>query len=715
MSRAKKEIIGKPSKASLKSRGLSTSNKKTSRKQSIDTGYSLYSTDSENVSEVNTGLDKCAELLTNILEIKSARAKEMKKSVSHHADRPLQQRPTMPRSRKTKPAPTSLKLASTNQKPNKSIHIPTAKIPGSVQKPRTAYNERVVASTPVLTTEQRKHLQDLQKKEHDLQQQIQLLQDEYNNLEEHSVAERSPPSGKHVQDAIFHSINRERQEPSSSRRSLDFSNHAEKPFVENQVQVVNESSATASVDDSVSCEKPAEHEKTRRVQFVPGITTPHEPKTDSKFQELNSKTKIENEVEMTNKSPSYPEDQNMTTNGKVSKAYNLGSQKQARPPSPQRYSDHLRILAYLFGELRAILASSDDKEVDRLIIEIESEIRLLTSYTVHSLRPSPGEKAIKKQYDIDTEIALQPLRSENSDLRRKLRIAHQKSKDLEEQLQKGVGKRKEDFADFSDESVIEHLHKQLFLERENVRQMKHRNEQAEKIIAQQKNENSQLQDIIAEKDEELDTMHDELSSYKTKYSTGSSADSHSKRQIESMELKIRAKNKEVDLLKLAIEQRDAEIERLTELTRGLQQSLTRVLTNVQDLHPEDVTPNDVSMLSGIDSWRPTTMTTLEPPKAMPSVVSTAPRVHLHHLHEAIALSEKELDLASLQTGNREYDNISSPVSRMESSKEIIDSVVNDNDDDTTISVSSTDEFVFKQELANLDTMIARLQDSLRKK
>lgn len=61
---------------------------------------------------------------------------------------------------------------------------------------------------------------------------------------------------------------------------------------------------------------------------------------------------------------------------------------------------------------------TEDKEVDRLITDIESEIRLLTSYTGPSPRLSPGGKAMKKQHDIDTEIALQPLRSENSDLRR---------------------------------------------------------------------------------------------------------------------------------------------------------------------------------------------------------------------------------------------------------------------------------------------------------
>ena len=36
-------------------------------------------------------------------------------------------------------------------------------------------------------------------------------------------------------------------------------------------------------------------------------------------------------------------------------------------------------------------------------------------------------------------------------------------------------------------------------------------------------------------------------------------------------------------------------------------------------------------------------------------------------------------------------------------------------DDVSLSLSSADEFVFKQELANLDTVIARLQDSLRSK
>ena len=46
-------------------------------------------------------------------------------------------------------------------------------------------------------------------------------------------------------------------------------------------------------------------------------------------------------------------------------------------------------------------------------------------------------------------------------------------------------------------------------------------------------------------------------------------------------------------------------------SRGLQQSLTRVLSNVQDLRPDDVL-SDVSMLSAFDSWKPSGINHLAP-------------------------------------------------------------------------------------------------------
>ena len=82
----------------------------------------------------------------------------------------------------------------------------------------------------------------------------------------------------------------------------------------------------------------------------------------------------------------------------------------------------------------------------------------------------------------------------------------------------------------------------------------------------------------------------------------------------------------------------------------------------------------------------------------------------HQVHQSVVHSDEELDVQTLQSGNREYTNVTSRGIKYR--RTFIDSV---NEDDTTVSVSSGDEFVFKQELANLDTMIARLQDNLRSK
>ena len=694
MSKPKQGLGGKSSKASLKSRGLSTL-----RPGSLDGCYSLYSTDSEdNVSGVNRGLDKCAELLTNILEIKSER-KGMRKSTytsKQHMQQPAQ------KNKKAKSAARP-KSALTKIKPKATVYIPTG---GSrnAEKSKTAYNEKVVASTPVLTTKHRKHLQELQKKEHALKEQIQLLQEEYDNLETNSTK----------QPFETHDNSSERQEAKPLRRSLDFSNSAEKPFVDNPQ---TERSSSSNVEQLQGTKD--ELVKARKVQFA--AKAPELQTTESNIVE---RTLIaEDGVDITRGSLVSPGDTHMKATGSIRMSPVVedeigGFQKgRPKPESPQRYSDHLRILAYLVGELQAFLASSGDNEVDRLLAEIESEVRLLTSYTVHSPKSSSGRKeprpisprrkSITKQHDIDTEIAMQPLRSENSDLRRKLRIANQRTRDLEEQLQKASESRKEYSGE---EGVVEQLHKQLLLERENVSHLRKQNEKAEKVIAQRNIDYSNLQELIAEKDEEFVNLQDELKRHRSKAKTD--VDYHYKHQLESMEMTIRGKNKEVELLKLAVDQRDAEIERLTELTRGLQESLTRVLKNVQGLHPEDIL-SEVSMLSGIEPWKPMKV---KPPIAMPSAVSTAAtRVFTQARGYAdqppsMVHSDEEFDIRG---DNREYPRISSPVQgRHDYRRTSIDSV---KDDETTISVSSADEFVFKQELANLDTVIARLQDSLRNK
>ena len=146
--------------------------------------------------------------------------------------------------------------------------------------------------------------------------------------------------------------NNELQETKSSRRSLDFSNNAEKPLVDGPQTQRKE--ATIEVSESASAEQ---GKAARKVQF------------EAKASEIqNAETNItedtllaEIEVDQNHRSPRSHEDQHVKmillspkAGGQTEESRSGGFQTD----SPQRYTDHLRILAYLVGELRAILAST---------------------------------------------------------------------------------------------------------------------------------------------------------------------------------------------------------------------------------------------------------------------------------------------------------------------------------------------------------------------
>ncbi|XP_046860292.1 coiled-coil domain-containing protein 14-like [Xenia sp. Carnegie-2017] len=372
--------------------------------------------------------------------------------------------------------------------------------------------------------------------------------------------------------------------------------------------------------------------------------------------------------------------------------------------SPQKFTDHLRIASHLVDQLRAVLEISDDGEVHRLLKEIEHELMVLSVLPSPPCKENSSPREIKttkkKLRGVDIDLALQPLRSENCDLRRKLRLANQKMKDLQEQIDK-TNKFTQDAA--RDEGILEKLHRELFLEKENVIAVKRQKEHAEKLILQTQNENSNLEEEITNKDDEIASLQNELRNLRSKIS--SEADVLAKQQLNSLEMTVQTKNKQMALLNLAIKQRDGEIERLTVLTRGLQQSLTRVLSNVQDLRPDDIL-SDVSMLSAFDSWKPSGRNHLAPSN-VPQSTSTYPFIppSKNVAQPDVNFNIQDLGLAC----NREYTSPSRVYRRMS-----VDSIAND-EADTIMSVSSTDEATFKQDLANLDSMITRLQNSLKRK
>ena len=142
---------------------------------------------------------------------------------------------------------------------------------------------------------------------------------------------------------------REVHEKTSPRRSLDFSNSAEKPFVENPVH--NQKNWTRGSKGALPAATSNEPEK-KRVQFE---TTAERNATEERLD-------VENKVKASNES-SLIEDQVKETKD-VGKSPEIMGETEvkreecSKPESPQRYADHLRILAYLVGELRAVLASS---------------------------------------------------------------------------------------------------------------------------------------------------------------------------------------------------------------------------------------------------------------------------------------------------------------------------------------------------------------------
>ena len=171
------------------------------------------------------------------------------------------------------------------------------------------------------------------------------MQEEYDNLETSSAK----------QQFTTHDNSSELQEAKPSRGSLDFSSSAEKPFVDNPQTVRSSSSNVEQLQGTKD-----ELLKTRKVQFA--TKAPELQATESSIAE---RTLVgEDGVDQTHKPLLSPGDPHIKATGSTRKSP-VGEDEEdglrkgkPKPESPQRYSDHLRILAYLVAELQAILASS---------------------------------------------------------------------------------------------------------------------------------------------------------------------------------------------------------------------------------------------------------------------------------------------------------------------------------------------------------------------
>ncbi|KAF4796990.1 coiled-coil domain containing 14 [Turdus rufiventris] len=235
---------------------------------------------------------------------------------------------------------------------------------------------------------------------------------------------------------------------------------------------------------------------------------------------------------------------------------------KSRKESPQETAHKVRTVKYLMGELRALVTDQGDSEMLRLMSEIEGSVSLLP--------------AVVGSTNLQAEIALalQPLRSENAQLRRLFPSCLCNIYELERVL-----------------SLNMMLQSQLKESQKGLDSLQAKNEELLKIIESQKEENKHLAKVIQDKEEELleNKQHYDIHSTKLKIEVEEALGT-----VKSLQFKLEASEKENKILGITLRQRDAEVKRLRELTRTLQGSMAKLLS---DLTGDNVRPKPEKALS----------------------------------------------------------------------------------------------------------------------
>ncbi|XP_072197999.1 coiled-coil domain-containing protein 14 isoform X2 [Excalfactoria chinensis] len=248
-----------------------------------------------------------------------------------------------------------------------------------------------------------------------------------------------------------------------------------------------------------------------------------------------------------------------------------------RQESADKTAHKVKMVKYLLGELRALITDQDDSEMLRLMNEIEDCISLLP--------------AVVGSTNIQTEIALalQPLRSENAQLRRKLRILNQQLREQERNEKTSGQSCNYELASLQSLNVM--LQTQLKESLKGLESLQAKNEELLKIIESQKEENKHLAKDLQGKEKELleNKQQYDIHSTKVKIEVEEAL-----ANVKSLQFKLEASEKENKILGITLRQRDAEVNRLRELTRTLQGSMAKLLS---DLTADNIRPTSERGLS----------------------------------------------------------------------------------------------------------------------
>ncbi|XP_066490947.1 coiled-coil domain-containing protein 14 [Tiliqua scincoides] len=231
--------------------------------------------------------------------------------------------------------------------------------------------------------------------------------------------------------------------------------------------------------------------------------------------------------------------------------------------SLQKTAQKVSTVKYLLGELKALLTDHDDSEILRLLGEVEDCISLLPTTVGSSI------------VQAEIALALQPLRSENAQLRRQLRILNQQLKDQKRVKKEYSQDNKFEFVSL--QSLNTTLQSQLNESMKSIELLQNKNEELIKILEDQKEENKSLTATIHQREQELlgKRQQYDIDSTKLKLEADETLSS-----MKSLQYKLQAAEKESQILGIMLRQRDAEVNRLRELTRALQGSMSKLLLDL---------------------------------------------------------------------------------------------------------------------------------------
>ncbi|KAM4888392.1 coiled-coil domain-containing protein 14 [Thomomys bottae] len=227
-------------------------------------------------------------------------------------------------------------------------------------------------------------------------------------------------------------------------------------------------------------------------------------------------------------------------------------------------AEKIRTINYLLGELKALVSEQEDSEIQRLVVELEACISGLLA------------KSVSTNTQVEIALAMQPLRSENAHLQRQLKILNQRLKE-QEITAKASSTMKCDLELFSLQSLNMSLQTQLQESMKSQELLQSKNEELLKVIENQKDENKKFTSLFKDKDHALLENKQQFDIEMTRIKIELE---EALVNVKNSQFKLETAEKENQILGITLRQRDAEVTRLRELTRTLQNSMAKLLSDL---------------------------------------------------------------------------------------------------------------------------------------